>query len=108
MFEVLHSWAHTRSTSYEVYRSVLEVGQYLTIVTLLVMVHVFSMRLRFVLSAVGKYYEEMLALHPEEITRYRDEIDNMIVRYFFKGKKYLGRLASTVSNHVHTTNKQEH
>ncbi|MFQ5798702.1 MAG: hypothetical protein ACE5H0_08420, partial [Bacteroidota bacterium] len=34
MFEVLHSWTYTQGTSYEVYRSIHEVGQYLTIVTL--------------------------------------------------------------------------
>ena len=71
------------------------------------MVYVFSMRLRFILTAVGKYYEGMVVAQPDQVTRWRDEIDNVILRNFFKGKKYLGRLASFQSNHLRATKRQE-
>ncbi len=106
-FEVLHHWAYIKSGPYAVFRSVLEIGQYLTILTLMIMVYVFSMRLRFVLTSLGQYYEEMVAIRPDLVTRWRDEIDNAILRRFFKGKKYLGRLTSLKSNQLHSTEKQE-
>ena len=107
-FEFLHYWAYAQSSSYEIFRAVLEFGQYVTILIFLVMVYVFSMRLRFVLSALGKYYETVLATQPSLVTRYRDEIDNVVLRYFFRSKKYFGRLASVEPNHLHSTNKKEH
>ncbi len=108
MFEILHHWSYAQSPSYEIYRSVFGVGQYVTIMILLAMVYVFSMRLRFVLTALGKYYEGMIAAQPLQVTRWRDEIDNAILHYFFKGKRYLGRLVNLQSNDVQPTNKQEH
>ena len=105
--EILHYWSYSQSPSYEIYRSIHGVGQYLTISTLLLMVYVFSMRLRFVLNPFGKYYEGMITTQPDQITRWRDEIDNVILRYFFKGRKFLGRLVSLPSTNADTTNKQE-
>lgn len=90
--DLLHLWALVKSPSIEVYYSLFKIGQYLIIFTLLLMVYVFSMRLRFVLSASGKFYEEELLLHPERITRWRDEIDTLVLNYFFTSKKFFGRL----------------
>lgn len=78
--------------SLDLYHTLFTLSQYLTILILLLLVYVFSMRLKFVLSATGKYYEEELLFHPERITRWRDEIDTLVLNHIFTPKNFFGRL----------------
>lgn len=91
-FDAFHYWAFIHSASLEIYRTLFTISQYLNILTVLLMVYVFSVRLRFVLSPSGQFYEEELLLHPERITRWRDEIDTLVLNTFFTSKKLFGRL----------------
>jgi len=45
-----------------------------------------------VLSPTGKYYESAIISAPNEISRWRDEGDNLILKLFFSGdfKKRVG------------------
>jgi len=52
----------------------------------------FSMRLRFVLSPQGSYYEGEIATNPKGVSRWRDAIDTMILMKYFKVKSVQGRL----------------
>lgn len=94
-FDVFHNLVFITTNSLELYRTLFTISQYLSIFTILLLVYIFSIRLRFVLSASGKYYEEELLIHPEGITRWRDEIDSLVVNYFFSSKKLFGRLLTT-------------
>ncbi|MGA2623358.1 MAG: hypothetical protein ABSF91_05840 [Bacteroidota bacterium] len=87
------------SFSREQFHALFAVGQYFTFVFLLMMVYAFSLRLRFVLSELGKYYETVLQVSPEKLTQWKDEIDNFILKTFFP-KKPLNQIA-LISNSNH-------
>ncbi len=93
VFEFLHYWSYMKNPGMGIYLEILSLGQYVTILIFLIMVVLFSLRLKFVRSVVGKYYEQQIQLEPESVTRWRDEIDSMIIAHFFKPMKLLGRLA---------------
>ena len=90
--EIAHLFAYISSSTQAAYQSVFAVAQYATVVCLLLMVYAFDLRLRFVLSATGKYYEEALTTSPSKVTRWRDEIDNLILKVFVRKRsnKQLG------------------
>jgi hypothetical protein len=90
--QALHSWAHTRSGETNLYYSIQALGQYVTILVLLGFVYVCSVRLRFLLSPAGQYYERQIFLNPERITRWRDEIDNLVLKSIFRKNPLFGRL----------------
>jgi hypothetical protein len=52
----------------------------------------FLLRLRFITSANGEFYEQEIAASPMGITRWRDTLDNILVEKFFNRKVLLGRL----------------
>jgi hypothetical protein len=91
--EVLHSWAYTESTDTRLYSSIHLVGQYLTVAALLALVYVCSIRLRFLLSGVGQYYERQIFLRPEGISRWRDEIDRLVLKSLLRKAPFVDRLA---------------
>jgi len=93
-FEIVHLFAFISSTTQTAYQSVFAVAQYATVVCLLMMVYAFDLRLRFVLSATGKYYEEALTTSPSKVTRWKDEIDTLILKVFVRKKpdRQLGHL----------------
>jgi hypothetical protein len=91
--EVLHQWAFTKSADAQVYLSIFSIGQYLNIAVLLALVYVCSVRLRFLSSPVGQYYERQVLIHPEKISRWRDEIDQLILRSFLRKTPFADRVA---------------
>jgi len=91
--EALQTWAFTKSTNNQLYYSIHSTAQYLIIVVLLAFVYVCSMRLRFLLSPVGQYYERQILLRPERVTRWRDEIDRLVLKSFLRKKTFVDRLA---------------
>jgi len=97
-FDAFHYWAFLHTDSLALYITLFNISQYVNIFLVLLMVYVFSVRLRFVLSPGGQYYEEELLLHPEGISRWRDEIDTLILNSFFTSKKLFGRLIMFTPN----------
>ena len=71
---------------------VFSIGQYVTIGILLFMILFFSLRLRFITSVQGEFYESELVRDAKHITRWRDWVDNLVVRYFLNPKALRGRL----------------
>jgi len=53
------------------------------------------MRLRFITSVKGEFYEQELALSPKGVTRWRDSLDNIVIEKFFNRKLLLGRMFAT-------------
>lgn len=92
--EALHSWTYAQSVNTALYYSIHDVAQYLIIAVLLGFVYVCSVRLRFLLSPVGQYYERQIILQPERISRWRDEIDRLVLRSFLQKTPFVGRLGT--------------
>ena len=100
--EIFHNYGYVHSYSTETYHVIFKLGQYFTIVVLLLLVYTFDLKLRFVLSPAGNYYEKILETSPARITRWRDEIDNLILKTFSKNTKILKHIGYTAVNEEKT------
>ena len=90
--EVLHGWSAIKLVEWEAASSIWTVGVYVSDAVLLMLVGAFSMRLRFITSVKGEFYEQELAVSPSAVTRWRDSLDNLVVEKFFNRKLILGRM----------------
>jgi hypothetical protein len=90
--DILHQWGYIKSVELSSLTELFSIGQYITIVIQLIMVLFFSMRLKFITSPQGEFYETELAANPNQISRWRDWIDNMVLAHFFNFKIFNGRL----------------
>jgi hypothetical protein len=90
--EALHAWGYIKAIDWSTRLvDVFSFGQYITIGILLFMILFFSLRLRFITSVKGEFYESELVHNAEHITRWRDWVDNLVVRYFLNPKALRGR-----------------
>lgn len=90
--EILHSYAFAQAVEVDSYLQIYEIGKYLTILITILLVVFFSLRLRFITSVKGEFYEQELVSDSEHISRWRDGIDNLIVRHFLNPQTFHGRL----------------
>ncbi len=90
--EIVHNWGFIKSVEWSSVSEMFTIGQYVTLVIVLLMVLFFSLRLRFISSVQGEFYEAELAEHPQQISRWRDWVDNMVLAKFFNFKMFNGRL----------------
>jgi hypothetical protein len=91
-FEALHNYIYVRSTAFETFTHIAAIGHILTFVNLLLLTIFFSLRLSFIRSIKGEFYERELVLDSEHISRWRDGIDNLVIRHFLNPKTIHGRL----------------
>ncbi|GEM_PF-2321043 len=106
--EMFDTYGSTQSSSSENYKWIYEIGQYVGIMSFLIMVYTFDLKLRFVLSVTGKYYERVLHEAPAKITRWRDEIDTFILKTFFKQTAITRQLGHFVELQHPTTTEENH
>ena len=90
--EILHNWGFIKSLEWTSYSEMVTVGQYITVFIELLMVLFFALRLRFITSVQGEFYETELATNPQHVTRWRDWVDEIILAQFFNFKIFKGRL----------------
>jgi hypothetical protein len=91
--EGLHALGYVNALEWSnSFMEVFRFGQSITIGILLFMVLFFSLRLRFITSVKGEFYESELVHNAEHITRWRDWVDNLVVHYFLNPKALRGRL----------------
>jgi len=90
--DILHNWGFIKSVEYGSFTELFIVGQYITIFAELMMILFFSLRLRFITSVQGEFYETELAANPHQISRWRDWVDNLVLSQFFNYKVFNGRL----------------
>jgi hypothetical protein len=90
--EILHHYAYIKSVEYEALLDVQQVGGYLTLANLVLLLFFFGLRLRFITSVKGEFYERELVSDAEHISRWRDSFDNLVVRHFLNPKAIHGRL----------------
>lgn len=93
--EALHGYGATSSPSIEHLRVIITIGQYATVLSFLFLVYIFHLNLRFVTSSVNAYYEEAILTTPQNITRWRDEIDTLILKYLTTNIGFIRRIAHT-------------
>jgi len=93
--EVLHAWTAIKTVEWEAADSIWTVGQYVSTAVLVLIMGAFAMRLRFITSVKGEFYEQELALSPKGVTRWRDSLDNIVIEKFFNRKLLLGRMFAT-------------
>jgi hypothetical protein len=90
--DILHYLAYVNLQNYELYLELFGIAQYLIVVNALLLLVFFSLRLSFITSIKGEFYERELVLDAEHISRWRDGIDNLVVRHFLNPKTIHGRL----------------
>lgn len=81
-FEALHNFAFTKVTSWEMYIQVQSLGWYATMAIMLLFLLLFVVRLGFLSSIEGRYYENRLMTDPSRVTRWRDAFDNWVLHQF--------------------------
>ena len=89
--EVLHAWSFMRSIEWESYYEIMSIGHVISLSILLLIGIFFILRLRFITSAKGEYYEQEIATSPAGITRWRDALDELIIHNFFEKGRISGR-----------------
>ncbi len=90
--EILHYWGFTKSVEVATWNELFSISQYISVLILLLIAVFFALRLRFITSVAGEFYETELASNPQTISRWRDWVDNFIVAQFFNFKLFNGRL----------------
>jgi hypothetical protein len=90
--EILHMWSTIHSLEWGSAMAIWSIGAYVSDFVLLLLTGVFLMRLRFITSVRGEFYEQELAANPSGVTRWRDGLDNVVIDGFFNRKMILGRL----------------
>jgi hypothetical protein len=90
--EVLHHFAYIKSVEVATLLDIMQIGQYLSLINLLMITVFLVLRLRFITSVKGEFYERELVSDAEHISRWRDAFDNLVVRHFLNPKAVHGRL----------------
>jgi hypothetical protein len=90
--EIVHNWGFIKSVEWSSSTEMFSIGQYVTVIIQLLMVLFFSLRLRFITSVQGEFYEAELASNPQHISRWRDWVDEIVLAKFFNFKIFNGRL----------------
>jgi hypothetical protein len=92
-FEVLHFYIFSTTHSVDRLFANSTLGQYFSFATMLLMAFVFGMRLKFILSIEGRFYERHLMSDSRRITRWRDAFDNWVLRQFMDAGEIERRFA---------------
>ena len=90
--DIIHNWGFIKSVEWGALTQLFAIGQYITFFAELMMVLFFGLRLRFITSVQGEFYENELATNPHLISRWRDWVDNFVLAQFFNYKIFNGRL----------------
>jgi hypothetical protein len=90
--EVLHAWSFVKSVEWRSFYELIGIGQAVSLVLLLLIGLFFTLRLQFIRSIKGEFYEQEISVSPASVTRWRDALDDLLVAQFFNRKAILGRL----------------
>ncbi|HWP82537.1 MAG TPA: hypothetical protein VNN76_07770 [Bacteroidota bacterium] len=89
--EIVHFFGYIKSVEFAEYLQFHSIAVYLSLLNVLLLLVFFSLRLRFITSVTGNFYERELVSDPEHTSRWRDSIDSLIVRHFLNPKTLHGR-----------------
>ncbi len=96
--DILHQWGYIKSVELSSLTELFSIGQYITIAVQMLIVLFFGLRLRFITSVQGEFYESELAANPHQVSRWRDWVDNIVLAHFFNFKLFNGRLFQGSTN----------
>jgi len=82
VFEYFHAATLAKTTTFEQIVALDRIGKYLTTIILVFFIGFLIARLRFLCMSVGAFYEERLNGNPGTISRWRDGVDNFLLRQF--------------------------
>jgi hypothetical protein len=82
VLEGLHHLIFASLTDWERYESIAAIGVYFSVSLMIGMAGLFALRLRFIQTVEGNYYERRLLTDPSRITRWRDAFDNWVLKQF--------------------------
>lgn len=89
--EVFHAWSCIKTIELQSFAQIVSLGQYLSAAVLACIAVVFGLRLRFITSAYGEFYEQEIVESPTSVTRWRDAFDNLVIAHFFNRNEFVGR-----------------
>ena len=95
--EIMHMWAFIHSVEWETLVQFTILGQYISAAILFLVAVFFGLRLRFITSVQGEFYEQEIHTSPQNVTRWRDGVDNLLIRNFFNPKYVIGRMFANSS-----------
>jgi putative effector of murein hydrolase len=90
--EIFHAWAAVKTIEWKTFSDLWWMGHYVSVFLHLLISVFFALRLRFITSVKGEFYEQELVTSPTAITRWRDTLDNLVIEKFFNRKLLLGRM----------------
>ena len=90
--EVLHAWSFIKTLEWQTFSDLTSIGNHVSTAILLLIALSFGLRLRFITSPKGEFYEQEIISSPGGITRWRDALDNIMIRHFFNPKSVMGRM----------------
>lgn len=90
--EILHAWSFIKSVEWQSFYELVNIGYAVSLFLLLLIGVFFALRLRFIRSVKGEFYEQEISASPANVTRWRDALDDLLVAHFFNRKAIVGRL----------------
>ena len=85
MLEAIHFYYFMNVNSWDIAVAFMRVGGFISLGVMLPLVYLFGLRYAFVNSVEGVYYETQLTQEASRITRWRDVVDNWVIRQFVNG-----------------------
>ncbi|MBI4418845.1 MAG: hypothetical protein HY563_08705 [Ignavibacteriales bacterium] len=98
VFEAFHFSVYAELKEHTAYLRYFNIGAFLSLFTVVGLIVLFLLRLRFVLSLEGQYYESRLNGDSIRISRWRDSMDDYIIRRFFNANPYKNRFLTRDSS----------
>ncbi|MEX1140082.1 MAG: hypothetical protein WEB33_01160 [Bacteroidota bacterium] len=96
VFEAFHFHTYANLISYSDYLHYFNIGAFLSLLAVVVLIFVFFLRLHFLLSHEGRYYESRLELGGTQIARWRDGFDDYVVKKFFGENPFKSRFLTKI------------
>lgn len=90
--EILHAWSFIKSLEWQTFYEMTSIGQYVSAAILGFMALFFALRLKFITSISGEFYEQELVTSPTAVTRWRDWLDELVIAHFLDKKALRGRM----------------
>ncbi|HCV44273.1 MAG TPA: hypothetical protein DGH68_12365 [Bacteroidetes bacterium] len=90
--EIMHAWSFIKSVEWQTFYELVNIGYAVSLFLLLLIGVFFALRLRFIRSVRGEFYEQEISVSPANVTRWRDALDDLLVAHFFNRKAIVGRL----------------
>jgi hypothetical protein len=82
ILEALHFYVYTKVKDHDSFIRIDLTGSYLSLVVMWILGGLFALRLHFIQSVEGSYYERHLVESADGITRWRDAADNWLLKEF--------------------------